>query len=233
MLGLVTIGASPREDIVASMFGSHPPDSLVQSGALDDKSDNEIAALAPQNGESMLVTRRKDGREVHVAERRLLPHVQVAVEVVIARGATVVCILCTGEFRTISSRVRLVTPDRLVVSVVDALLPGGTLGILMPDAEQVPLVLEKWHARGRRVVTRPLSPFRGDDAVADAAAGLREAGADIVVLDCMAYSRQLCARVREQLDVPVILSNALTGSILRELVGPSWSGAFSAEYRNS
>jgi protein AroM len=218
MLGLVTIGVSPREDIVSSMFGSHPPDALVQSGALDGKSDDEVCALAPRDGESMLVTRWTDGREVHLGEHRLLPHVQGAVEVAIGRGATVVCILCTGEFRTISSRVRLVTPDRLVASVVDALLPAGTLGILMPDAEQAPSVLAKWQSPGRQVVARSLSPFRHQDAVAAVASDLREAGAELVVLDCMAYTRELCTQVRAHLDVPVILSNALTGAILGELI---------------
>lgn len=219
MLGLVTIGASPREDIVFSMFGPHPPDALVQAGALDGKSDDEIAALAPRDGEPMLVTRRRDGREVHLAEQRLLPHVQGAVEDAIGRGATVVCILCTGDFRAVSSRVRLVTPDRLVASIVNALLPEGTLGVLMPHPEQASSMLAKWRSPGRRVVARPLCPYRSAGTAAGIARDLRAAGAELVVLDCMAYTREHCMQLRGYLEVPVVLSSGLTGSILGELAG--------------
>lgn len=218
MLGLVTIGQSPRDDIVVAMFGEEEPGGLVQTGALDQLSHSEILALAPASNEPVLVSRLRDGNEVDLAKPRLMIHVQQAVDGAIDQGATVVCVLCTGDFSQIDARgVRLVTPDKLVRAIVDVMLPAGRLGVLMPHCGQAVMMREKWTSGGRSIIAITLSPYAPDAAPSRAVQELVDANVDLVVMDCMGYTREHWKVVRSELSVPVVLSNGLTGSILREV----------------
>lgn len=218
MLGLVTIGQSPRDDVTASMFGERAP-LFVEAGALDGLDDSTIGLLAPRDDEHVLVTRMVDGREVIVGKERLLPYVQAAVDRVIQRGATVVCILCTGAFPELRAPGLLVFPDRLLTGTFDAMLPSGRLGVLMPHPAQREAMLEKWTTRDRAVVTASVSPYGGASGVADAMQQLTAAGADAVVMDCMGFDRRMLDDARAAVSVPVVLANGLVGAVLRELVG--------------
>ncbi len=68
MISLVTIGQSPREDVVVSMFGDSVPASVIEAGALDELDFSEIAELYPEPGDQPLVTRRRDGSEVVIGK---------------------------------------------------------------------------------------------------------------------------------------------------------------------
>ena len=225
MLGLVTIGQAPREDVVRSMFGNAPL-RLAQAGALDAVTDTEITRLRPANHEHVLVTRLADGREVTVAKERLLPLLAEAVARVEAAGATVVCVLCTGEFPTLVTRTRLVFPDRLLAGTVDAVAPTGALGVLMPHAAQHASMERKWSRVGRRVVTASASPYAEGAVFGEATRALVAGGVSFIVMDCMGFDRAMQACVRSHCDMPVVLANALVGAVLREIGA---SGGFALE----
>lgn len=218
MLGLVTIGQSPRDDVVRSMFGGDAP-PLVQAGALDELDDAAIATLAPEGDEHLLVTRLRDGREVTVGKPRLLPHVRAAVARVERAGADVVCVACTGEFPTLSGSVRVIFPDKLLSATVDALAPDGALGVLMPHDGQREMMRRKWSRPGRALVLASASPYLADDALGRAAARLAQGAPPLIVMDCMGFDRAMQARVRAACGVPTLLANGLVGAILRELGG--------------
>jgi protein AroM len=218
MLGLVTIGQSPREDVVASMFGSSEQLSAVEGGALDLLDRQQIAALAPGEDEHPLVTRLRDGSEVVVAKERLMPYLIDAVERVEQAGCDTICMLCTGEFPRLGDRALVIYPDRLVQHVVEALLPSGTLGVLTPHEGQRQGMLAKWTTPSRATVVAVASPYSAAGQIADAVAGLADAGAQAIVLDCMGYDRRMLADARAAASVPVLLSNGVVGSVLRELV---------------
>src|SRR5215211_5590228 len=98
-IGAITIGQSPRVDVVPEMLeilGSSV--ELIEGGALDGLSAHEVAKLAPRNGDYVLVTRLRDGSSVQIAEHHILPRMQEQVDRAVAEGADVVALLCTGEF---------------------------------------------------------------------------------------------------------------------------------------
>lgn len=218
MLGLVTIGQSPRDDVTTSMFGDDAP-ACVEAGALDQLDDQTIAALAPADDEHVLVTRLVGGREVLVAKERLLPHVQTAVDRVVHDGASIVCILCTGAFPELTSTVPLVFPDRLLTATFGAVMPSGRVGVLMPHPGQHASMVDKWTTDSRSVVTASVSPYAGDSGVGAAARQLVADGADAIVMDCMGFDRRMLADARCTVDVPVVLANGLVGAVLREMIG--------------
>jgi protein AroM len=221
MLGLVTIGQSPRDDVVASMFGTTPPGDVVEAGALDDLDRDQIDALAPRHGEPPLVTRLLDGSEVIIGKTRMLPLMEEVVRHLEARGCDTICVLCTGEFPRLGGSALVIYPDRLVSHVVEALLPEGTLGVVMPHEGQHEGMLAKWTTPARSVLTAVASPYSASEDIATAVRRLVEAGAQAIVLDCMGFDRRMLADARSATSKPVLLSNGLVGSILRELLDVS------------
>lgn len=217
MLGLVTIGQAPRDDVMRSMFAGSHGAAVLQSGALDELADSEILDLMPRDDEHLLVTRLTDGSEVVVGKERLIDHLQRAIERLEARGATAVCILCTGEFPTLRARVPLVLPDRILSSVVDAAVPDGVLGILMPHSDQEGMMRRKWARDGRRIVTESVSPYTASSEVACVSRSLAATGARLIVMDCMGFDREMQEAARRAVDVPVVLANGLVGAVLGEL----------------
>jgi protein AroM len=67
-LGLVTIGQTPRTDVVPEMAEVLGPGiEIVERGALDGLDIQAITALAPGPGDEVLVTRLRGGAPVFVA----------------------------------------------------------------------------------------------------------------------------------------------------------------------
>lgn len=71
-VGMITIGQSPRDDVVPEMEKILGPGiRVVQAGALDGLSRDEVATLAPREREHALVTRLADSTEVIVAATQM------------------------------------------------------------------------------------------------------------------------------------------------------------------
>lgn len=218
MLGLVTIGQAPRDDVVKSMFGDRVPSSVVQAGALDDLTIDNIRCLAPDPTEHVLVTRLRDGSEAVVAKQRILELVHGAVRRIEQAGARVICVVCTGTFPPLGQSSRVVYPDRIVTGVVNGVIPAGTLGVLMPHQDQEESMRTKWSAPGRDVVVGTASPYDPQASLRGAIDEMVTAGVDAIVMDCMGYDRQMLQAVRCMTDAPVLLANGVVAAVLHEMM---------------
>jgi protein AroM len=221
MLGLVTIGQAPRDDVVRSMFGAPAPGQMLEAGALDLLDRHEIAGLAPSVGDQPLVTRLRDGCEVVIGKKQVLPHLREAVQRLEVAGCGTICVLCTGEFPPLGREALIIYPDRLMTHLIEALLPAGTLGVLMPHVGQHDGMVAKWTTATRSTMTAVASPYSAPDGIATEVRGLVEAGVQAIVLDCMGFDRRMLADARAATDKPVILANGIVGSVLRETVDVS------------
>ncbi len=73
-VGLITVGQSPRSDVVPDMAEILGGDvEIVEAGALDGLDRERIATLAPEGDDEILVTRLTDGRSVFVGKTRMIP----------------------------------------------------------------------------------------------------------------------------------------------------------------
>ena len=71
VVGLITIGQSPRSDVVPEMAALIGPGVDVrEAGALDGLNRSGIEALAPTGHDEILVTRLQDGSPSFSARRR-------------------------------------------------------------------------------------------------------------------------------------------------------------------
>jgi protein AroM len=96
-LAAVTIGQSPRDDVVPEMQSLVPGVTWIEAGALDGLRDEQIARLAPAAADFPLVTRLADGRAVVVGEPSIHPLVEAAVHRV-EEAADLVILLLNSHF---------------------------------------------------------------------------------------------------------------------------------------
>ena len=95
-LGLITIGQSPRQDIVQDMLpilGSSQ--ELLQRGALDNLTATQLQNLAPNLGEQVLVSSLQDGTSVVMAETKVVNLLQDCIQELEQKGAQCILLLCT------------------------------------------------------------------------------------------------------------------------------------------
>ncbi len=218
VLGAVTIGQSPRTDIVSELQpllgeGVH----VVEAGALDGLTREQVAALAPAPGEPVLVTRLRDGSSVRVAHRHVLPRVVQQVEA-LAQQAHAVLLLCTGSFPPVRVSCPVLYADRLVLNFVRAVAPRRHLGVLTPDEDQVAEQRARWSRVAGRVTVCSASPYGDTDRVAEAAGALASRKVDLIVLDSLGYNLATKRLVRERTGVPVILPRTVLARAAAELL---------------
>ena len=98
-IGMLTIGQSPRDDIM-SVMGRYLPANMevLQRGALDGLDMTAVAELGPRAGERPLVSTMRDGTEVTLTHRSVVPLMQEGVDDLADQGAESIVILCTGGF---------------------------------------------------------------------------------------------------------------------------------------
>ncbi len=221
-LGIVTIGQTPRTDVVPEMAEVLGPGvEVLERGALDGLDIQTISGLAPGPADEVLVTRLSGGAQVFVAHRLVAPRVQRCLADLDRAGVAMSALLCTGAFPGLASAAPLLHPDRLLLGVLRGTSWAGRLGVLTPSVAHVPHTAARWRASGFDAVLAVLSPYEADDgralALAVEALGGGEAG--LVVLDCMGYRRKVKEEIHALLDVPVLQASLLLARVAAELLG--------------
>ena len=122
-VGLITIGQSPRADVVpdmATILG--PAVEIREGGALDDLARAEIDALAPTGDDEILVTRLRDGTSVFLGKAKIVRLVEARIAALEREGATLTALLCTGAFPRLRASRPLLQPQPLLLGLLRA--PG-------------------------------------------------------------------------------------------------------------
>jgi protein AroM len=233
-VALVTIGQSPRVDLVPEMLerigrGIEP----VEVGALDDLSPEAIARLAPGVGDQALVSRLRDGREVTIGKAWTQRRLVEIMDDLDRRDLDLVVLLCTGHFDGVRSRTLMVEAQRIVDHTVEALAEDGrSVGVMVPLARQI----DEFHLRAVEASARSsddltsgrhtrshgatsitmahASPY-SDGRFEDAAREL--AKTDLIVMHCIGYSEAMRRRVAAVSDKPVLLARRLVANTVAEL----------------
>lgn len=220
IVGTVTIGQSPRTDVIPEIAAVLGDVTLREAGALDGLSREAIAELAPGRGDYVLVTRLADGSSVQVAERHITPRIVQKIGEHFEAGVSLVLLLCTGEFPEFPEGGLLIRPQRVLSGVVRAVAEGRRLGVLTPSADQVAQSEARWGRIGGVVKSVPASPYVDADAEVERASRELEAwGAELVILDCIGYTEAMKARAREIVGVPAISGRGIAAHAVRELIG--------------
>jgi len=219
-IGMVTVGQSPRSDVVPDMAALLPGVDILEAGALDGLDRAAIARLAPEGNDEILVTRLADASSVFVGKTRVLPLVRERIAALEDRGIALTVLLCTGAFPRLTARRPLLEPQQVLLGVLRGLSHPGRLGVLTPSERHVPQTTVRWRADGFDAAVVPLSPYEEHDpaALARATAALRDAGVGLVVMDCIGFRDVTRRDLAARLGVPVLVANLLVARLAAELL---------------
>lgn len=211
---VLTIGQSPRSDIVAELspvLGERP---VEVRGALDGLRPDEIDSLPPTSDADALHTRLAGGRDVVVSKAAITGRMTDLIE---QAGTRPTLVACTGRFEGLPLRPNVLYPSLVLQHLVDAVLPdGGRLGVLVPLSEQIEPFQSQWSRPGRPAFGAAASP--GAD-VSAAAALFTEQRVDLILLDCFGYSAATLAEIRRLTGCPVLSAVRCTAQLAAELLG--------------
>lgn len=218
-IGLVTIGQSPRVDLtpeVKAILGNKV--EIVEKGALDGLTLEQVKELYPQKDDEVLVSRMADGTEVKVSERVIFPKLVNQIKNLEAENIQVIFLACTGKFPDFESKSLVIRPQLVLLATVSAIGKNSKLGVIVPDEAQKKFALKRWGNVAKDVIVTSGSPYGGLTQVEDAAEKLSSADVDIVVMDCIGYTLEMKDRVWKMLKKPVILARSITTKVISELI---------------
>ena len=217
-VGLITVGQSPRSDVVPDMAAILGGDvEIAEAGALDGASRAEMAALAPEGDDEIIVTRLADGCSGLRRQERDDPPHRGADRRARGAGHRPNVLLCTGEFPKLSARRPFLEPQQLLLGLLRAMVFPGRLGVLTPSERHVPQTTARWRASGFDAHVAPLSPYEEHDpaAVRRAADALRSGGAGLVVMDCIGFRAKTRDEIAALTGAPTLVANLLVARVAR------------------
>lgn len=219
ILGIVTIGQSPRPDL-AEAFGAEAPLAEVRvAGALDGISAEDLAALHDLRTplDYPLLVRLASGAHIEVPMDRLVPRVTAVARRLAAEGASVIVVACAGAFPDVPCPVPILLPGRIVPAVAGVLSRTRRVGIVTPNRAQVPFAEAKWRADGFEPTVTWASPSR-DDEMARAASESSSADVDLIVIDCMGHADDARRAMAQWTGRPVIAAQSVVARVAGALL---------------
>lgn len=221
-VGLITVGQSPRNDVVPDMLEIMGGDlEIIEVGALDGLAREQMTALEPEGDDEIIVTRLADGSSVFVGKSKMIPRIEAKIAALEDRGTALNVLLCTGEFPKLAARRAFLEPQQLLLGLLRAMVFPDRLGVLTPSERHVPQTTARWRACGFDVHVAPLSPYEENDpaAVRRAAESLRAGNAGLVVMDCIGFRRKTRDEIAHLVGAPTLVANLLVARVAAELLG--------------
>lgn len=217
-LGLLTIGQSPRDDLIPSLLEILGEEyTIIQAGALDDMTYEDVQDIPLREEDYILVSRMRDGREVKITKKAILPKLQEKIHEIEGKGASVTVVMCTGKFPQFESNGLVVTPQEILKGVIEGSLKAGRLGVVYPTEEQEFMAKKEFGREGVEVYADSVSPYEPED-VDGLIERLKRENLDLIFLNCFGFPRELHTQVKEKTGKPTILSNAVISRVLKELL---------------
>lgn len=217
-IGAITVGQSPRNDVTGEIENLLDGVELIQRGALDGLTTSEIAALAPQAGDYVLVTRLADGTSVRIAKKYILERMQYHIDDLMAQGIDGILLLCTGDFPAFTCPKPVLYPQKLLQYFVAATCADQVVGVLIPDSSQIPQSTARWMQNGvKQVRVEPATPYGNPEEVILAAQRLHQQGAAVIIMDCIGYTEKMKEEIKKQTGLPVVLPRSVAARSAAEL----------------
>ncbi len=222
-IGALTIGQSPRVDIIPELEPLLPGVEILEGGALDGLDNEALGHLARRAFGDVLATRLRDGRQIVVGEGEVLPLMNHKIAALEREGVQLLLLLCTGTFADFSASVPVLYPDKILRGITRAVFQGETLGVITPNSQQKSFQVQRWSELvSGRVLVEAVSPYQGDvdRALTRAGERLRQGGAEIIVLDCIGYSIAMRDIIRRTAGVPTLLARTVLARVASEVLTP-------------
>lgn len=216
-LGVLVVGQSPRPEIEGELERIVPDVSLDLRGCLDGLNRAEIDALQPEQGDVALFTRLSNGDGVRLRKQDVVRHGSAQLDALERAGAELVIVLCTGDFAEWQGR-RVLFPSAILRNFVFGVLQRGHIGVLSPLEAQIPATMARWADETHTVSAVALSPNASLEEARQAGTELRALAPDLLVFDCVSYTREIKRAVCGTAGVPGVLAITAIARCAAELL---------------
>jgi protein AroM len=214
-IGMITIGQSPRNDVVTDIKEILGPLEIIERGCLDELTKEQMERLKPKEREPFLVTLLRSGSSIQVSREKVTNLLQQRIQE-LERDVNLIVLLCTGDFTNLQSKKLIIEPGKLIRKLVRGILTEEKkLGIIIPSSAQVQQTKKKWG--DVNLVVAVASPYENPEKLQEAARALQAKNVHLTVLDCIGYTRQMKQKVKEITGKPVVLSRTIVARVTREL----------------
>ncbi len=204
-VGLLTIGQSPREDVVPEMNPFFLPQiKILEKGLLDDLSPEEIRRLKPKKGETPLITRLRKGGSVQLSQKEISSLLPEAIDSMKTKmKVKAVGVLCTHDFHKTEFPPFVIFPFNSLRFLINRIIQVKCLGVVVPLESQVDEAKKKW--KKEKVVVEVKSPYAKGKGWKEIAQNFSQEKVDVVILDCIGYKIKDKKAIQKLLSVPVLL----------------------------
>ena len=217
-IGMLTIGQTPRIDLLPTLVKILGDEhEIIEAGALDGLSLEDVKGIEILPDDYVLVSRMRDGTEVKITKRFVIPRVQEKITELEEKGVRLTVIMCTGAFPQYESKGLVVTPQEILKGVLNGSLKKGKLGVVYPTEEQMPGAQSNFGSDDVETYADVTSPYEGSEELEALAERLSAQNLDLILLNCFGFSSDLKKYIAEKTGVPTILSNAVVARVLKEL----------------
>lgn len=217
-IGMLSIGQSHRNDALPGLMEILGKDvEVVEAGALDDKTMEDVKKIPLRVEDCILVCRMRGGAEVRITEKYILPLLQEKLDWIESQGVRLTLLMCTGNFPPFKSKGLVITPKEILKGVVEGALKKGRLGVVYPAAEQIPLAKE-WSRPGVEVYADTVSPFEPKD-LEGLCNRLKAQNLDLILLNCFGFPTETKRKIEKATGKPVVQANTLVAHVLSSFIG--------------
>jgi protein AroM len=244
-VGLLTIGQSPREDILLDwkfdqeQIKNHKPMGVlvppkgspipsnvefIHLGALDEIPKERMSEIQPPKGSGGLISRLRDGSWTLIDNEKIKPIMPVCVEKLEKAGCKAILQLCTSNFTYLKPSVPYLKPGDLCNKMIDSITsPESKIGMLNPSPPKdnnKPKKLENPQRWGlnRTVFTVNANPYElPPESIIPAVKEMKSVDVDMIYMNCLGYSTEHKKIVRNILEKPTILPRSVCAKTLAEL----------------
>lgn len=217
-IGMLTIGQTPRVDLLPTLVEILGDEhEIIEAGALDGLSLEDVKGIEILPDDYILVSRMRDGTEVKITKRFVIPRVQEKITELEEKGVRLTVVMCTGAFPQYESKGLVVTPQEILKGVLNGSLKKGKLGVVYPTEEQMPGAQSNFGSDDVETYADVTSPYEGSEGLEALAKRLSAQNLDLILLNCFGFSSDLKKYIAERTGVPTIQSNAVVARVLKEL----------------
>lgn len=201
-IGALTIGQSPRPDLIAPLEKMLPNHEIIQAGALDGLRPEELPKIS--KAAYPLVTRMDDGSLVMVEESYISPKLQNSLEQLEVKGVSATLLLCAGTFAQLEGIRPLFKPFNIACDVLSA-LNMKSLGLIAPLLEQEPAIRQRWEKLGWRTTVWTADLENQDQAFHRQLTNqIQTNRLDCIVLDYFGHPLGRVAQLQRSIHLPVL-----------------------------
>ncbi len=201
--------------------------NLEFAGAQDGLTDDELSELSRGVPPGSYAEILSDGSTVYLTHDYVAGNLGKHARRLLDDGCDAVMICCTMDYPELDSIERVITPSTVLKNSALAILPeGGTLGVVQPLEDGKDFEIQHWRTFCRRndfhlvsVVAAPDVPGaeqESDDQMVEAVRHLVGRGADIIALDCMAFTDKHYQLIAKATGKLVLRPMSLTASLITE-----------------